>query len=343
MPFDELFAVRYDSPVFRDSGHSGIFYAQSWAFLHYCRFGVNRIPPEKMALFLRVAGSPEIQERPGDFRAVSQDLLGLDYAGLQKEVQRYITSGKFRGGRVKRPGIAPSQGYAARPVATEEMNVRLAELALRMAGSAYANLFIRARLEQAPEARLYELLGAVSFQAGETEVAREQWRRAVELGTTNAAIFRELGRIETNLVFGQFDLDYRMPEKRAAELRHLLHASLECAPEQSMGYEMLAWVEAMAAKPDIASLTRIQERFNTLNDRARTLLALVVVRMRLGQTADALDMLNQMDKLKPNDWVLYCAELTRARLEARPVDRSRLPRLTTPGVKMALPAIQLPH
>jgi hypothetical protein len=91
MPFEQLFGVTYDSPLFRDSGHSGIFYAQAWAFLHYCRYGVNKIPPEKMALFLRVAGSPETQDRPEEFRALCRDLLGMDYPELLKELERYIT------------------------------------------------------------------------------------------------------------------------------------------------------------------------------------------------------------------------------------------------------------
>ncbi|HEY8995474.1 MAG TPA: hypothetical protein VIM71_12470 [Lacunisphaera sp.] len=343
MPFDALFAARYDSPLFKDSGHSGMFYAQSWAFLHYCYFGLNKIPPEKMSVFLSVAGSPEIQEHPGDFRMVCQELLGLDYAGLQREMERYTTRGKFMGRKAKRPTIVPQREYTLRPAGKEEMQIRLAELALRMADSPYANFAVREQLGRQPDARLHELMGSVALQAQEDDVAREHWRQAIELGTSNAAIFRELGRLEANAIFGQFNLDYRMPDQRAADLRHLLNKSLECAPEQSMGYEMLAWVEAMSGKPDIASLNRIQARFSTLNDRARTLLALAIVRMRLGQTADAAALLDKMEKLNPSDWVRYGVELTRARLEDRPVDPSKLPAPSAPGLRVAMPGINLPH
>lgn len=340
MPFDQLFAVGYDSSVFKDSGHSGMFYAQSWAFLHYCYFGVNKIPQDKMALFLRIAGSSEIQKNPELFRKVCGELLGLDYTGLMREMERYILRGRFQGRKAKRPAIAPRKDYIVRSVPPEEVEVRLAELSLRMTDSPYANLLVRERLERSPDARLRELMGSVALYAQEPDIAREHWRAAVELGTDNAAIFRELGRLETSAIFRQFDLDYRMPEKRAADLRHLLHRALECAPEQSLGYEMLAWVEALSGQPDIASLNHIQGRFASLNEKAQTLLALVIVRMRLGQNDEALQLLGQLERLSPDDWTLFGAELTRARLENRPVDRERLPKRSSPGIR---PTLTLPH
>lgn len=342
MPFEQLFAVEYDSPLFKNSAHTGMFYAQSWAFLHYCRYGLNKIPPEKMSLFLRVAGSSEIQEKPAEFRAVCRELLGMDYPELLKELQNYVTYGRFQGRKVKRPAIASRATYTVRPVPREEMTIHLAELSLRMTDSAQANLLIRDQLAKSPDSRLCELLGAVALRANEPGVARERFRAAMDLGTTNAAIFRELGRLESNAVFENFNLDYHMPAKRAADLRHLLAKSLECAPEQSQGYELLAWVEASVDQPDIPSINRIQERFKTLNDQARTLLALVIIRQRLGQTQAALDLLGQIDQLKPSEWVQFHAELVRARLEGRPVNRDRLPRVTPPAVRFT-PTFSLPQ
>jgi hypothetical protein len=343
MPFDQLFAVRYESPVFRESGHSGIFYAQSWAFLHYCRFGVNKIPADKMAIFLRVAGSPDIQERSEEFRSACRELLGMNYQELLREMERYVTSGRFQGGKAKRPVIADRQTYQMRDVAPEEIAVRLAEVSLRFTGSPTANLYVRGRLEQAPDARLHELMGSVASQADETDGAREHWRQAVELGTTNVAIFRELARLEANLVFGQFNLDYRMPEKRATDLRHLLQKSIECAPTQSAGYEMLAWVEASVAKPDIANVNLVQQHFKTLNDKPRTLLALVLVRYHLGETKEALELLDQLGKFDLNPWSAYGAEVTRARIEDRPVNQAKLPANTPSRMIMKLPAFEPPR
>jgi hypothetical protein len=133
-----------------------------------------------------------------------------------------------------------------------------------------------------------------------------------------------------------------MPEERAARLRNLLHKSVASAPEQSRGYEMLAWVEATAPKPDIATVIEVQKRFDTLIDKPRTLLALVMVRLRLGQKGDALQLLDQLESLKPNPWTLYFAEIIRARAESRPVDENKRPATET-GRSLQPLNLNLPH
>jgi tetratricopeptide (TPR) repeat protein len=324
IPLEQLFAVTHDSPVFQSS-HTGLFYAESWAFLHFLQFGVNNLPPEKVSLFLRVGEAGNSQAKPAQFRAATRELLGMDYPELEKALEKYVNWGQFNGRKVRRPAVADKRTYAARPAAADEMTARLAEVSLRFTRSGYANLAVRNQLERRPKARLHEVLGTVALQEGEADLAREQWRQAFELGTTNVAIFRELSRLESNVVFSQFSLDYRLPGERAELLRALLAKSLDQAPEQSNGYEMLAWVEATAQKPDIASVLRVQKRFATLNDKPRTLLALALVRMRLGKNEEALSLLADMAKLDPDDGVLFCVEMTRARIEKRPMDPAKFP------------------
>jgi hypothetical protein len=91
---------------------------------------VNKIPPEKMALFLRVAGSDRIQAEPEQFRALCKELLGADYPELLRDLERYVVYGKFVGRKTPRPEIPPKAGYSARPVLMAEMETRLAELSL---------------------------------------------------------------------------------------------------------------------------------------------------------------------------------------------------------------------
>jgi hypothetical protein len=180
-------------------------------------------------------------------------------------------------------------------------------------------------LARQSDIRLHELLGMVALRDGETDIARQHWAEAVELGTTNVAVIRELARLESNAIFSQFNLDYQMPSERAKRLRSLLKRSIECAPAQSMGYEMLAWVEGSVEKPDIPNVNLVQSQFATLNDKPHTLLALILVRYHLGETKAALELLDQLDKFNLNPWSAYCAEVTRARIEHRPVNQAKVP------------------
>jgi hypothetical protein len=346
LPLERLFAVSYEDSLWRDDEQVALFYSESWAFLHYLQFGENRIPTDKLGLFLKVAESPVSQEKPDQFRTFTRETLGEDYAGLEQSLDAYLRVGSFLGRRVARPAIPDKETYRVRPATADEMAVRLAELSLRFTGSAAADLVIRDRLMRAPDARLNELLGAKALQANDADAARERLLAAFEQGSTNVAVYRELGRLESNLVFNRFDLDYRLPAERAERFRQLLGKSLEAAPEQSAGYEMLAWVEATAQKPDVRNVNLVQKHFSTLNDKPRTLLALAMVRLRLGDSAGALAMLDQMDQLQPSEWIVYNAEITRARIENRPVDEAKLPRFSrtaNQGVPLNPPRLNLPH
>jgi hypothetical protein len=277
-----------------------------------------------MHLFLQVAGSPKARALGNQFESVCRELLGYDYPGLRERLHAYVEIGRYQGRRVPRPPIAAKSSYAARPPAAGEMSARLAELSLRFAQEPYANWYILDRVEHVPDNRLCELLGALALQKGENDVARDQWTKAMSLGSANAAIYHELGRLEANVVLDSFNLDSQLPPGRTDWLRQLLAKSIECAPEQSMAYEQLAWVEAATGKANLANVNLVQKRFSTLNDQPLALLAMIIVRWRLGDTPTVLHLLDSLDKMQPNGWVAYWAEVVRARAENRPPNREKL-------------------
>lgn len=335
IPLEQLFATGYNSDVFRQSRRTDVFYAESWAFLHYCRFGISKLPKDKLEVFLRLASRAELQEHPELLRGACQELLGFDYPQLEEQLQRYVSSGRYQWGKIPRPVIADKKSYVVRPAAPGEIADRLAELSLQITRSPLAKLHLLNALDREPNnPRLHEVLGAEAMANGEEDSARERWRKAVETGTTNNAICRELVRIEANRRFNTFDYYYRLPDEEAKFMRSLLRRSLEAAPEQSEGYEMMAWVEATAATPDVANVNLVQQHFKSLNDKPRTLLALILARLRFKDKESALHLLDQLDTMKPNHWVAVSAESVRARLENRP-PRSIAPPEQKPAIRFA--------
>ena len=77
------------------------------------------------------------------------------------------------------------------------------------------------------------------------------------------------------------------------------------------------WVEATAAEPNIRNINLVQEHFDTLKDRERTLLALALVRVRLNDKPAAAGLLDELDKMQPNPWISHGVEVTRAFIEGR--------------------------
>lgn len=321
LSLDALFGMQRGSLLYNSRDHTGLFYSQSWALLHYLICGESELPAEGIERFLRVAGDVKAAGKI-DLPAFFQECFGMDYAAMLKRLERYVHSGKYSFSRRPLPDIPDKETYIAIPLARDHVRVRLAELAVRINRSAAGKLvLLRATVSTPKDARPFEALGANAWMEGDRDAAIEHWADAVEAGTSNVAIFRELALTECQEWFREFDYDLRIPSDIAGRLRERLHLSIRYEPQQSAAYESLAWVEAFAEDRKIANVNLVQEQFRRLGDPARTAVALAMVRVRLGKPADALNMLKSVRSLNPDQWTAQAAEDMMARLEDRPIQR----------------------
>lgn len=298
MPLQELFAVSHGSPTYNENRRVGLLYAQSWALLHYWYCGRSKRTEGNERgrnEFFYYVRNPE-----GDTR-VAEELfertLGLNYAQMQRELSRYVQTGKYTMFKLPMPEIAPVQSYAAAPVAKEEMGLHLANLDLRVNRSARAKLMLLDRLSRNPaDVRALEILGTEAIADGAEHEARERWMQAVAAGTANPAIYHELAAMEARQWFTSLDPYFRLPTAKATELRALLQRSIERVPGQAQAYEILAWVEATAEKPSAKNINLVQENIAKVKDRPRTLLALALVRARVEDFPSARMIMDVLEK-----------------------------------------------
>lgn len=324
MPFEELFAVDQSSPIFRQGEHTGLFYAESWALMHYLHFGDSKIPAAKRQAFVSLALANKFKDA-ADMRSAFREVFGMDYPEMQLRLERYISSGSYYWGKNPLPTIAPATSYAGRKVPLEEIRLRLAELALRMSRSPLAKLALLQAVEANPgDTRSLEALGADAWRDQDEMTVRERWGRAAASGTRNPVIYSELGLMEGRAVFTQFDVHFRVPAEKAQRLRDYLLRAIQYNPEQSAAYEMLAWVEAFAPDPSIKNLAAIQQAYPNLTRKERTALALAFVRVRLDRKEEALEILAGLETMQPDPWERYGIEAIRAQLEGRPIRRENL-------------------
>ena len=94
IPLKELLAVDHRSPLYNEGDRRGVFYAESWALVHYLLIGnpqrkgqVGDLPPEVRRR--RGAGPPR-SARPSAAAEVE----------LEKELQRYVSQSLYRSTRV---------------------------------------------------------------------------------------------------------------------------------------------------------------------------------------------------------------------------------------------------
>ncbi len=326
LPVEVMFGVDQQSNAFLANQGNHVFHDQTWAMMHFLYFGQHKLPSEKVSAFVDHTLAQGAGFDAAATRRMFEESLGMTYEKMDGTLESYFRSGRYGYRRLTLPAIPPAKGYGMRKVPLDEIRLRLAELALRVNRAPAGKLALLYVAPGAPEdARVQESLGTEALKDADWDQAADRWWRAMDAGSTNPAVMHELAQYEDRQRFRRFDLSYRLPEESAARLRDLLQRSIRLAPAQTSAYEVLAWVEAAAQEPSIANVNLIQKQFADLKDKPRTLLALAVIRLRLGDKAGAAELLGQVARMNPNDWVRYGLEHTLARVEERPVNRDNLP------------------
>ncbi len=350
LPLSTLFSADHNSAAYQTKEHVGLFYAESWGLLHYLYFGRSKIPRDGVDHFLTVAGDRALAAKV-DLQAATKKFLGVDFPTLERQLSDYMVNGSYRWGAQPLPAMPAATAYIITPVPVDEIRARLAELSLRVRGSGWGKFTLLTAAEKNPsDPRPFEALGAAALEEGDDQGAKERWEQAVSAGSRNNAIFRELALMEGSFWLHDFDYYFRLPADTATRLRSRLLQSIAYEPEQNAPYEMLAWVEASTDAPKIANIKLVQEHFNTLQHPQRTLLALALVRIRLGQVADAQGMLDQLSTFPPDNWTIdACAAVFTAikyRPENMPVNsRTRFEKLMQAASSthpLRLPSVELP-
>lgn len=317
LPLGTLFEVTRDSRHYNSDEHAGLFYAQSFALLHYWKYGKSKIPAEAVNRFVKIAGSTEAMKRT-NIQSLFEECFGMDYRAMEKQLSRYVRRGRYTYSKVPRPDLPDSKTYTKASVSETVILLRLAELAVRTRGDAVGQLVLLEAGEKADaDPRVFETLGANSMVQGDTENGLEYWRKAARLGSRNSTVLRELARTEWEKWFQHYVPTFKLPEEVADELRGLLVASIQSEPVQDDAYEMLAWVEGFVVEPLPGNINAVQNRFKQMKRKARTLLAIAMSRDRMGFRDEGVAILKQIGRYEPDEWTLKAAEITLAEWEGK--------------------------
>ncbi|MGE3473784.1 MAG: DUF1570 domain-containing protein, partial [Vicinamibacterales bacterium] len=160
MPVSQLVAVTRESPDYNERERSTVFYAESWALVHYLQLGNDRAYTAAFPRFVEAlaAGTP--------FTRACQDILGVAPDTLDAQIRRYVA----------RPGF---------PTATLALPAPLAEME-------------RLDASPVPEASVHALLGDLLRLLDGRPEARAHLARALELDDREPLALGALALVEAD-------------------------------------------------------------------------------------------------------------------------------------------------
>src|SRR5580698_2389430 len=259
LPMETLFQVSETSPFYNERDPASVFYAESWATVHYLLLDPEARRADLFKKYLVAWDSG------ADAISAGRSALG-DLKTFEAAVKKYVGQENWKPGVVL-PGLAglQSASWKERTLAPSEV------LALRGDYFTHRRMMDEARplLEEAaktgPEiAGVHEALGFFYLRNSDFAPAQEQMQRAIALGADDFAPYFALGSLELRNM-GVSDDDTRDARKnleRAAELNPMFAPTFE-ALTQAYSRSADTQAKALAAAETAVKLDSESRSYRT--------------------------------------------------------------------------------
>jgi tetratricopeptide (TPR) repeat protein len=315
LPFSTLFAVDHASPHYSEPDKRGLFYAESWALVHYLievRGGEHRDGLARFTGLLADGATVEDALRRAFGADVSEIESGL---GSYVRLARYDTNVE----EFERPLDFDSQ-LRAKTLTEAEGLARLGDLLLHTDRVQEAETYLLRALELDPRlASARASLGSLRLRQGRLAEAREQLQQAEASDPQNQLAHYYLADAlnQEGAVVTSDKISVKEFEERTDAIRAELRRAIELAPDFVESYRLLATVEIERGdRPQEATV--LLRRATALAPRRLDLALMLAQAQLLGGQFDEARRLAEPVALRADDERLRAqAETLLARINTR--------------------------
>lgn len=248
LPLPQLFMVGRNSPEYNERNKKGVFYAQSWALVHYLMLGNNgqRRPQMNQFVSLMATGVP-MQEA---FTKAFQ----IDFAALEKELSNYIKGSSYPVlNYTSKEKFLFDDEMTTEPISETEVNFYLGDL-LAHQRRAEAEQYLQTAIRLDPTfAPPYASLGLTRIYKGNFEEAQTYLEKAVAYDKEGKnhliyyyyamALMREGADSSGTQIIG-----HQIAAPRVQQIRTNLQKAIQIRPSFSHAYSLLAFLNLTAGE-----------------------------------------------------------------------------------------------
>jgi tetratricopeptide (TPR) repeat protein len=254
VPLDKLFAVDYYSLERNKHDARGLFYAQSWALLHYLIQGNDGKRVRQLGVFLDQLRQNVPPEKA--FRHAFQ----ADYAGMQKELKDYTQRLSYRGQTVTfEKKLEFTAEMKTAPITEAEAQAYLGDLLFHIQRLADAKVRLEGAL--ALDSRLamaHATLGMVLMQQKKFAEAKEHLQQAVANNSASYLAHYYYAYALSREVMTEGQMVYEIPADTARKMRAELLRAIELKPDFPESYHLLAFVNLVSGEQLDESIAMIK-------------------------------------------------------------------------------------
>lgn len=253
LPLRTLFEVDHKSPHYNESQKQGIFYAQSWALMHYLIIGkAGKV--EQLGKFMELLNAKTPLEQ------AFQQAFGTPFEVMEKDLREYVKKDRYNvlNGHFERK-LELDTTTQATPLTEAEALAYLGDLLLHSRRQD-AYTYLEKALKLDPNLGMaHASLGMAYFNEGKVKEAHASLERAVAANSQNyLAHYYYAFTLSRNTAENETVTGY--PPEVVAKIRNHLQKAIALRPDYPESYSLLAFVSLVTGEgvdEAIASMKRV--------------------------------------------------------------------------------------
>jgi tetratricopeptide (TPR) repeat protein len=298
LPLKTLFEVDQKSPYYNERNKQTIFYAQSWALMHYLIIGKKVGQVEQLGKFLTLVDAKTPMDQ------AFQQAFGVPFETMDKDVRNYVNGNKYSSlTRHFEKKLEVDTTAEAIPLTDAEVQAYLGDLLLHSHRTdAYTYLEKAVKLD--PNlAMAHASLGMAYFREGKVSEAHASLERAVAANSQNYLAHYYYAFTLSRSGSGSGPTIAGYPADVAAKIREHLEKAIALRPDYPESYSLLAFISLVTRKGIDESLVSLKKITSSLPGRHDLTLMLAQLYLEKGERKLAKEMLEQVVKLSADEQV----------------------------------------
>jgi FimV-like protein len=301
LPLKTLFEVDQKSPHYNERDKQSIFYAESWALMHYLIVGKEG-RAEKLGKFL------ELLDTKIPVEQAFQQAFGVPYDALEKDLRNYVMQDLYifvRGHFEKK--LEFDNTTQAVPLTDAEVQAYLGDLLLH-SNRADAYTYLQKAVKLDPNlAMAHASLGMAYFREGKVDEAHASLERAVAANSQNYLAHYYYAFTLSRSGPGNGPTVTGYPAEITAKIREHLEKAIALRPDYPDSYSLLAFVSLVTGKGIDESIVSLKKMLATVPGRLDLTFMLAQLYLEKGESKVAREMLEQVVKSSADEQVRHDA------------------------------------
>ena len=314
IPLKELLAINRQSKEYHEGNRQGVFYAESWALVHYL-----------------MIGSPERRDQLGTYVGLIHGGQTIDnafrvafhgtYDDLERELRKYLRGFTMKYIRYTLADFKAREVPAPQPLSRDVLLVGLGDLLLNSLTPRFgeAETFLAAAIKANPSnADAYAEMGVAKAWQRDNAEAEKYFEKAVQLGSRSATPYLLYG----DSILRRLDAGLRhnevAPQADVARARDLFRKATELDPQSATAFAGLGATYAWTSDDPVPGIAALERSLTLAPSEVGTIFNLIVIECRAGRRDDAAKHLEALSHLTDEQTVqqarenLYIADLNHA-------------------------------